>query len=555
MGSNQIALERAQALLKVDTGNGSLYDHLVRIARKLAEEKPADALEQLETLSRHLKQATFRGDTGPDGGTAVLVDALAQQLQQQWCADSRSLASSTIPRSPSDPASAPKVLAAVQNFIEDAAMFEWAGVGFGKQASYHIAMSLRKLAAETPSLDSLRLWGKILGTDGDYLVAEGVLKSYGAPVGVDPAVKSAKALAAVAVENTKNRLYDTTPGEGRPPPPIVLPGSEFDVETQGQGANACAYWVSAGGAAPWIRLPSARASHIVAARCMQKLFTGNLDASIAATPWFPGDERDLLRAQIARITSTCKLAVTGWWKVDENDPRKIVVDTAEDTGDPQAAFGDLDQQATWVHAAPYLLNNGRSDYGKEALEAAQGEDPPLMLESDWTALSAALDKENEFDEPKPMDTVLGATVDTDVVKFVDIPTPGDGLDPEDPSHKPWSTKVCGDRGVYGDEPSHRVVAVKSRTWPGAVAVAQADPVRGKKFANLYVGYGLKCGSLVPSHPASGMPLAGTCPIMPLEPDEVQEMYEKNPVPQDEMNEPNPQEVEQESDAEQQVDEE
>lgn len=41
--------------------------------------------------------------------------------------------------------------------------------------------------------------------------------------------------------------------------------------------------------------------------------------------------------------------------------------------------------------------------------------------------------------------------------------------------------------------------------------------------------------------------------MPLEPDEVQEMYEKSPNPQDEANEPNPQEVEQESDAEQQVD--
>ena len=36
-----------------------------------------------------------------------------------------------------------QVLGAVQNFMEDAAMFEWAGVGFGRQESYHIAMSLR----------------------------------------------------------------------------------------------------------------------------------------------------------------------------------------------------------------------------------------------------------------------------------------------------------------------------------------------------------------------------------------------------------------------------
>jgi radial spoke head protein 4A len=555
MGTNKIALERAQALLKVDAGSGSLYDHLVRVARKLSEEKPAEALEQLETLSRHLKQGTFRGDVGPDGGIAVNADSLAMMLQQQWCMDSTKLVSSKIPASPSDPASAPKVLAAVQNFMEDAAMFEWAGVGFGKQESYHMAMCLRKLAAETPSLQSVRLWGKILGTDGDYYVAEGVLKSYGAPVGVDPAVKSAKALAALALENTKKNLYNTTAGEGAPPPPLVLPGMDYDVESQGTGANACAYWVSAGGSKSWIRLPSARASHIVASRNIQKLFTGNLDAPIVSTPWFPGDERDLLRAQIARITATCKLAVTGWWKVDENDPKKILVDTDEEKGEPQAAFGDLDQPASWVHASPYLLNNGRSDYGREALEAAQGEDPPLLLEKEWEALSGALDKENEFDEPKPLESVIGATIDQDVIKFVGIPTAGDGLEQENPAHRNWSVKVCGDKGVYGEEASHRVFAVKSRTWPGAITVAQADPLRGKKFANLYVGYGLKSGTLVPSHPASGMPVAGTCPMFPLEPDEVQEMYEKAPNPQDEANEPNPQEVEQESDAEKQVDEE
>jgi radial spoke head protein 4A len=555
MGTSKIALERAQALLKVDTGSGSLYDHLARVVRKLADDKPEDALEQLENLSRHLKQSTFRGDAAPHGGVAIPADALAEKLQRQWCADSLSLASgSAIPRAPSDPTSAPEVLVAVQNFMEDAAMFEWAGVGFGKQESYHIAMSMRKLAADTPALENLRLWGKILGTEGDYYVAEGVLKPYGrSSGGVDPVVKCAKELAAVALENTKKNLYETTPGEGQAPPPIVLPGTDFDVEPRGQGANACAYWVSAGGASPWVRLPAARASHIVAARNVQKLFTGSLDTAISSTPWFPGDERDLLRAQIARITATCKLAVAGWWKVDENDPKKILVDTDEEQGNPQAAFADLDQPAGWVHASPYLLNNGRSDYGLEQLEAAQGEEIPLLPENDWGALSAALGKEQEFDEPKPMDTVLGAAIDTDVVRFVDIPTPGDGLDPENPAHKPWSIKVCGDKGLYGDEQTHRIVAVKSRIWPGAVAVAQADPLRGKKFANLYVGYALKCGTLVPSHPTSGMPVVGTCPVMPLEPGEVQEMYEKSPNPQDEANEPNPQEVEQESDAEQEID--
>lgn len=535
MGTSKIALEKAQAILKVDTGSGSLYDHLVRIVRKIAEEKPADALEQLETISRQLKQATFRGDAGPDGGVPVSADAAAEALQLQWCRDSLNLASSSIPCSPSDPASAPKVLAAVQNFIEDAHMFEWAGVGFGKQESYHIAMSLRALAAQTPSLESLRVWGKILGTEGDYYVAEGVLQSYGAKaLEPDPVLKAAKALAAAAVENKNNKVYDE--GGPMPPPPIVLPGTDYDVEPRGRGANYCAYWVSAGGAAPWVRLPAARASHIVAARNMQKLFTGNLDTAIASTPWFPGDERDLLRAQIARITSTCKLAVGGWWAFDET-LNKLNVDVGED-GEPQAGFSGLNELSGWVHAAPFLLVNGRSDYGRDAIKEAH-EKEPIMSEFDFATLNEAFDKEEEPDagKPKLLGDVIAATIDTDAIRYVNILEAGEVTD--DPRTKPWSIKAYGDKGTHksvaGDEESHKVFAVKSRTWPGAVAVAQ-----GKRFANLYVGYGLKCGTLMPCHKASGLPLAGTCPIMPLEPGEVQEIFEQNPEPEDEANEPNPQ---------------
>lgn len=550
MGTSRIAFERAQALLKVDTGSGSLYDHLVRVVRKLGEDKPADALEHLETLSRHLKQTTFRGDAGPDDSTAVSVDRAAENLRLQWCTEAVQLV-----RAPSDPTATPKVLAAVQNYMEDAAMFAWAGVGFGNQESFHIAMSLRKLASETTALDSLRLWGKIFGTDGDYYVAEGMLTSYGAPSGPDPVVKAAKALAAAALANKRMGYYDVE----RPPPPIVLPGTDYDVEPRGCGPNIAAYWVSAGGNAPWVRLPAARASTIVAARNMQRLMTGSLESPVISSPWFPGDERDLLRAQIARIASTCTLAVTNWFKLTEaeNDTtpapsKKLVVDVDEENSEPVCTFGDLDLPATWVHAMPYLMNNGRSDYGREALDQAQGEETTKLFanENEYATLTEALDKEQSFDEPKPMEAVIAAAIDGDEIKFMgDLKL--EEPDADDPMQKTWSIKVCGDKGLYADDVSHKVVAVRSRTWPGAVSVASAER---KKYANLYVGYALKCGTLVPRHKDSGLPLRGTCPITPMEPDDVMELYEQNPNPQDEFNEPNPQEVEPESDEGQDVDE-
>jgi radial spoke head protein 4/6 len=55
----------------------------------------------------------------------------------------------------------------------------------------------------------------------------------------------------------------------------------------------------------WIQLPDAEPHHIVAARMIKKMLTGNLNASVDSCPPFPGKERNLLRAQIARIQHNC----------------------------------------------------------------------------------------------------------------------------------------------------------------------------------------------------------------------------------------------------------
>jgi radial spoke head protein 4A len=486
MGTSNIALERVQALLKVDTGSGSLYDHLIRVVRKLSEDKPDDALAQLETLSRHLKQANFRGEAAPDEGKAVSVDAAAEELRQMWCADSVKLVR--------PPASPMPVLAAVQNYLEDAAMFEWAGVGFGKQESYHIAMSMRRLATDTPSLDSLRLWGKILGTQGDYYVAEGTLQAA---------------------------------GEGPSPPPFVLPGTaEYDVEPRGEGPNTCAYWVAKSPTAPWVRLPAARASHIVAARNVQRIMTGDLASPVLTAPWFPGEERHLLRAQIARITATCKLAVKGWLEVDPDKGDGKLMKIVEDPLGSFPSQEELDGAGGWTHAAHFLLQTGRSRWPDlDAISAAREENPTLISEKELADMQDA--KDNKDTEHECLETI---EADLDERKPDDVE-----------STVAWQFKSHGDKGIYNKgDISHRLSSVRSLIWPGAISVAQ-----GKKYANLYVGYGLKCGTLVPGDKASGLPLPlkGTCPFSPLEPAEI--MEEPNDL--EEYEEPNPLDKDAESD--------
>lgn len=476
MATSEIALEQIQALLKVDTGSGSLYNHLVRVVRTLAAERPQDALAHLEALSRHVKQSTFRGALAPDEAQDIVADAGAEEKWKQWCLDSL-----RIVRLPSDPTAAPRVLCFVQNYLQDAAMFEWAGVGFGRQESFHVGLSLRKLAAEVTSLVRLRLWGKVLGTHGDYYVAEGTLK---AP-------------------------------EGAPEPP-PLPGTpEYDVEAQGEGANTWAYWVSAGGAAPWVRLPAARASHIASARSIKRLMTGNLGSPVISTPWFPGKERHLLRSQIARITATCTLAVTDYYEMEEDDDGKKTMKEKEEAAVP--GVDDLKTEGGWCHCAPFLLSTGKSawpDLEKLEEKAAEG----LISEA------VVRDLQKQQDNEAAHEMLEGIAEDLGELK-------PDGAE----TSPAWSIRVHGDQGMYtvgDDRKSYCAVAVRSLIWPGAVAVAQ-----GSRFANLYVGYGIKCGTLVPPDKESGLPLRGTSCFLPLVPEDVMD----EPADLSEQGEPNPQE--------------
>lgn len=479
MGTSDIVLERVQALLKIDTGNGNLHEHLVRLSRKLAENKPGEALSQLETLSRHLKKSNFRGVRAPDEAIPIVADAEAEDNRLQWCGDILKLV-----RQPTDLTATPKVLGAVQNFLEESAMFRWAGVGFNQQESYHIGSSLRGLAADTPSIESLRLWGKVLGTDGDYLVAEGVLKSI-------PKVADA------------------------PEQPPILPDSpEFDVEPRGQGANGFTYWVSAGGCAPWVRLPAARASHIVAARSIKHILTGNLDAPVLSMPWYPGKERHLLRAQIARISATCTLAAKGWYEEDEEAGAGKIKEVEA----PTEAFPgqeELASDAGWVHRMPCLNKIGKCSYPDvDALTGAE-----LINEAQAKAISDQIEAEGD-----PKGNLAGIDGDLGEVK----PEGDEG------NVVAWSFKVFGDKGMYkfGDaDKTHQVTGVRSNIWPGATTVAQ-----GTKFANIYIGYAMKCGTLLPPNPVTGLPLLlGTDPFSPLVPDDICD----EPNDLEEHDEPNP----------------
>ena len=106
-------------------------------------------------------------------------------------------------------------------------MFEWAGYGFGTDASYVIQKSIKRLAMISGA-SSVKFFGKILCTEKDYWVAQGTL-------------------------NVQEQM---------PTNPIQ--------ELRGKGVNETVFWVTHDLINDWIQLPDAQPEHIIAAQLIKK---------------------------------------------------------------------------------------------------------------------------------------------------------------------------------------------------------------------------------------------------------------------------------------------
>lgn len=139
----------------------------------------------------------------------------------------------------------------------------------------------------------------------------------------------------------------------------------------------------------WQRLPYCSQKYINIARKIKHIFTGNLDAKVITNPHFPGRERDLLRAQIARIVHASTIAPVGLFGLDEEDEnavKDIKISKGDDDQVPVIKLEGVMALENWCHVNPRILNNGRVVHEKV-------EKPENANEDEW----------NEEDEQKKVE--------------------------------------------------------------------------------------------------------------------------------------------------------
>uniref|UniRef100_A0AAQ5XTF6 Radial spoke head component 4A n=1 Tax=Amphiprion ocellaris TaxID=80972 RepID=A0AAQ5XTF6_AMPOC len=414
----QLAASFKAFLLKNSTeSNLNLYDHLTQLLMKVMAEHPHNAVDVIEDMSRDVKRGLFQDmqSTLRDLPQTTAAELLAEQ---QCLLFSR----------PEDRDQEEELVETpLPNVSEIGFNLEQAGVSLGREEMQRIFLALKQLV-ESQALPRCRLWGKILGTESSYIVAEAECRE-GEEDGEQSTDEAPEDEDREA--ETQESEMDPLPESTYKPPPVV------PKETTGT-------------------------EQIIVARQIRKFFTGRLDTPIVSYPPFPGNEANYLRAQIARISASTQVSPQGFYQAgeeegDEEDevPRDSYEVNPDFEGIPVTEM--VESLSFWVHHVQHILQQGRCTWMN--LTVKPGEESNEEGEAD--------EKEEEPDEPEPeVGPPLLTPLSQDAEMF---------------NSPPWSSKLSSTLTSQ-----HAVAVLRSNLWPGAYAYTC-----GKKFENIYVGWGVK----------------------------------------------------------------
>ncbi|KAM4738623.1 radial spoke head protein 4 homolog A [Anableps anableps] len=436
----------------------NLYEHLTQLLIKVMDEHPDNAVDVIEEMSHDVKRALFSGmpSTLRDVPHISSAELLTEQQRALFSHPDEVVQEDEM------------VETAFPNVNEIGFYLEQAEVGLGREEMQRIFLALKHLV-DSEGLPHCRLWGKILGIESNYIVAEAEYRE---------GEEEQDSIEEEPEEEGNPETLETEEEETDPlPQSIYKPQLDVPKEAIGTGANKFAYYVCKEPGLPWIKLPSVSPAQINAARQIRKFFTGNLESSVVSYPPFPGNEANYLRAQIARISAGTQVSPQGFYQAGEeegDEEDEIPRDSFEMNPDFESIpVGEMvETLSSWVHHVQHILQQGRCTWVNIAVKP--DEDSNEDIEDD--------EKEEEPDEVEPeVGPGLLTPLSQDAEMF---------------NTAPWSSKLSSILTSH-----HAIAVLRSNLWPGAFAYAC-----GKKFENIYVGWGLKYVGEVYSPPIPPPPL-------------------------------------------------
>ncbi|NWR94543.1 RSH4A protein, partial [Furnarius figulus] len=444
-----LAIQNAKAyLLKTSTVSGqNLYDHLANVLTKILDEQPTNTVDIIESISSNVKCAQFQKkmDTLRDEHEILPAFEAAEKCKALFIKENGEETEEIIEEEMGH--------TPLPNVMQTAFYFEQAGIGLSKDESYYIFLALKNLINVQP-IQTCRFWGKILGLEMNYIIAEVQLREgeEEEAAGEEVTEEEGKGMEEAKEEDKEKEKEDEPPKSTYKPPP------EIPKEENGTGANKYIYFVCNEPGKPWVKLPPVTPAQIVCARKIKKFFTGRLEAPIVSFPPFPGNEANYLRAQIARISAGTHISPTGFYQFPEDEDEEG--DTYEENPDfePPSVAEMVDSLAAWAHHVKNILKQGRCVWiNPKKLEEKDEEEE----EEEEDEKSEEMDEEQEETGP-PLLTLLS---EDEGIK--DIPA--------------WTAQVSTDL-----IPQYSVAILQSNRWPGAYAFAS-----GRTFENIYIGWGHK----------------------------------------------------------------
>ncbi|KAK2519915.1 radial spoke head 4 a-like protein [Columba guinea] len=457
LNSQKLAIENAKAyLLESSTVSGlNLYDHLANMLTKILDERPTNAVDIIENISKDVKWAQFQKkmDTLRDEHEILPTFEAAEKRKALFLRANGEGAEEL----EDDIGETP-----LPNVMETAFYFEQAGIGLSKDESYHIFLALKNLITVHP-IQTCRFWGKILGLEMNYIIAEVQYRDGEEEEEAEEeegTEEGEKGMGELEEEDEDEEKEKDEPPKSTYKPPPVIPKEE-----NGTGANKFIYFVCNEPGKPWVKLPPVTPAQIVCARKIKKFFTGRLDAPVVSFPPFPGNEANYLRAQIARISAGTQISPIGFYQFAEeegDEDEEGGRDAYEENPDfqPLPVAEMVYSLSSWVHHVQSILMQGRCVWLNPIQKSEEEED-----EED--------EDEEKAEEPEELQQEVGPPLLTPLSEDEGIQNiPAWTAQP--------STNLI---------PHHAAAILQSNRWPGAYAFAS-----GRNFDNIYFGWGHKYSS-------------------------------------------------------------